>query len=101
MPFLVDSVLGELAERAVDVRFLVHPVFAVERDQAGRLVALKGARKGDSHRESFIHVHVADADNEEERTDSWPRYRKCWPTCGSRCRIGGRCWRAPAKSPLS
>jgi glutamate dehydrogenase len=69
MPFLVDSVLGELAERTVDVRFLVHPVFAVERDQAGRLVALKGARKGDSHRESFIHVHVADADNEKERTD--------------------------------
>src|SRR5262249_38862648 len=32
MPFLVDSVLGELNERGVDIRFLVHPVFAVERD---------------------------------------------------------------------
>jgi glutamate dehydrogenase len=40
MPFLVDSVLGELAERAVDIRLLVHPVFTVERDQAGRLIAL-------------------------------------------------------------
>jgi glutamate dehydrogenase len=68
MPFLVDSVLGELAEHAVDIRLLVHPVFTVERDQAGRLVSLKGARKGDGHRESFIHVHVADADDEKERT---------------------------------
>jgi glutamate dehydrogenase len=68
MPFLVDSVLGELTERAVDIRLMVHPVFTVERDQAGRLVALRGARKGDGHRESFIHVHVADADDEKERT---------------------------------
>ena len=68
MPFLVDSVLGELAEHAVDIRLLVHPVFTVERDRAGRLVSLKGARKGDDHRESFIHVHVADADDEKERT---------------------------------
>src|SRR5215470_14211044 len=68
MPFLVDSVLGELAERAVDIRLLVHPVFAVERDQAGRLVALRSARKGDGHRESFIHIHVADDDDEKERT---------------------------------
>src|SRR5262249_27384759 len=68
MPFLVDSVLGELAEHAVDIRLLVHPVLTVERDRAGRLVSLKGARKGDDHRESFIHVHVADADDEKERT---------------------------------
>ena len=39
MPFLVDSVLGELGERAADIRLLVHPVFSVERDQAGRLIA--------------------------------------------------------------
>ncbi len=44
MPFLVDSVLGELAERGVDVRFVVHPVFTVERDAAGRLTAFKGTR---------------------------------------------------------
>src|SRR6185437_10841621 len=68
MPFLVDSVLGELAEHAVDIRLLVHPVFSVERDQAGRLTTLKGARKADGHRESFIHIHVAGADDEKERT---------------------------------
>ncbi len=58
MPFLVDSVLGEFAERGAAVRLLVHPVFSLERDAAGKLVAFNGLRKGDGHRESFIHVHV-------------------------------------------
>src|SRR5262245_4115761 len=69
MPFLVDSVLGELSERAADIRLLVHPVFSVERDQAGRLRRFQGLRKGDGHRESFIHIHVAGADDEKERAD--------------------------------
>jgi glutamate dehydrogenase len=69
MPFLVDSVLGELGERGADIRLLVHPVFSVERDQAGRLIAFKGMRKGDGHRESFIHIHVAGVDDEKERAD--------------------------------
>src|ERR1700733_2317298 len=30
MPFLLDSVLGELGERGLDIRLLVHPVFSVE-----------------------------------------------------------------------
>src|ERR1700741_3153496 len=44
MPFLVDSVLAELAERGLDVRFVVHPVLTVVRDDAGRLIAVKDAR---------------------------------------------------------
>ena len=43
MPFLVDSVLAELAELGVDVRFVVHPIFTVERDQAGRLAGPQDA----------------------------------------------------------
>src|SRR5262249_11871687 len=39
MPFLVDSVMGELAERRLDVRLVAHPMFAVKRDN-GKLVAL-------------------------------------------------------------
>jgi NAD-specific glutamate dehydrogenase len=65
MPFLVDSVLGELGERAADIRLLVHPVFSVERDQAGRLIAFKGMRKGDGHRESFIHIQVVREDDKK------------------------------------
>ncbi len=69
MPFLVDSVLGELSERALDIRLLVHPVFTVERDEAGRLTAFRGTRKGEGRRESFIHVHIAGIEGEVERAD--------------------------------
>jgi glutamate dehydrogenase len=67
MPFLVDSVLGELAERGLDIALLVHPVFTVERDEAGRLIAFKGTRKGEGRRESFIHLHFDDALLDEAR----------------------------------
>ena len=58
MPFLVDSVVGELHERGLDISLLVHPVFSVERDEAGNLIGFEGARKGDGRRESFIHIHI-------------------------------------------
>ena len=60
MPFLVDSVLGELTERGMGIRLIVHPVFAVERDAAGQLAAIGGAsaKAAGGLRESFIHVHV-------------------------------------------
>ncbi len=60
MPFLVDSVLGELTERGVGIRLIVHPVFAVERDAAGQLAAIGGAsaKAAGGLRESFIHIHV-------------------------------------------
>ena len=33
MPFLVDSVMGELAERRLEVRLVAHPVLGVARDR--------------------------------------------------------------------
>src|SRR5262249_57466569 len=39
MPFLVDSVMGELAERRLDVRLVAHPMFGAKRD-SGKLVPL-------------------------------------------------------------
>ena len=56
MPFLVDSVMGELAERKLDLRLVAHPVFGVRREN-GKLTA-PGAPE-DAARESFIHVHAA------------------------------------------
>src|SRR5712671_7852033 len=53
MPFLVDSVMAELAERGVDVRFVVHPVFAVARDPDGRLLEFKSKPVSGGLRESF------------------------------------------------
>src|ERR1700684_292151 len=56
MPFLLDSVVGELHQRGLGIRLLVHPVFTVERDAAGKLVAFKSVAKGEGLRESFIHI---------------------------------------------
>jgi glutamate dehydrogenase len=69
MPFLVDSVLGELSERGLDIRLLVHPVFTVERNEAGHLVAFRGVRKGEGRRESFIHIHVGGVEDAAQRAD--------------------------------
>jgi glutamate dehydrogenase len=63
MPFLVDSVLGELNERGLDIRLVAHPVFTVKRNAAGALTALKGPRQTGGARESFIHIHVAGKDD--------------------------------------
>src|ERR1700691_5227217 len=54
MPFLLDSVLGELNQRGLEARLLVHPVFSVERDATGVLTAFNGAAKDQGQRESFI-----------------------------------------------
>jgi glutamate dehydrogenase len=57
MPFLLDSVMGELAERRLDVRLVVHPVFGVRRQQ-GKLVAIGATSDADTMSESFIHIHI-------------------------------------------
>src|SRR5215472_1919615 len=64
MPFLVDSVMAELADHGVEGRLVVHPVFAVARDAQGRLTDVKGL---DIKKESFIHIHAARIDEEGER----------------------------------
>ena len=57
MPFLVDSVMGELAERRLTVQLVAHPVFGVQRDGA-KLLALGAADAAGNARESFIHIHL-------------------------------------------
>jgi len=69
MPFLVDSVVGELNQRGLDIRLFVHPVFAVERNPAGKLVNFKGARSVGGLRESFIHIHIEGVDDAAQRAE--------------------------------
>src|SRR5215475_3603029 len=70
MPFLVDSVLAELAERGIDIHFVVHPVLSVVRDGAGRLTAFKGAKPvPGALRESIIYVHVERIDDQARRAE--------------------------------
>jgi glutamate dehydrogenase len=69
MPFLVDSVVGELTERGLDVLLLVHPVFLAERDEMGTLVGFQDTRHGEGRRESFIHVHIDGLHDEAAMAD--------------------------------
>ncbi|WP_091735969.1 NAD-glutamate dehydrogenase [Phenylobacterium immobile] len=49
-PFLVDSVMGEIADQGLSVRAMVHPIVDIARDSAG----VRG--EGQPRRESMIHV---------------------------------------------
>ena len=70
MPFLVDSVLAELAERGIEVRFVVHPVLTVVRDAAGRLTAFKGVKPAaGALRESVIYIHLERIDEDARRAE--------------------------------
>jgi glutamate dehydrogenase len=68
MPFLFDSVMGELAERRLNVQLVTHPVFGVKRD-GGKLVALGAADAAGNARESFIHLHLEPIADETVRAD--------------------------------
>jgi glutamate dehydrogenase len=50
-PFLVDSIMGEIAEQGLSVRALFHPIVEVQRDRAGLRAAT-----GTTRRESMIQV---------------------------------------------
>jgi len=67
MPFLVDSVVGELNGRGLEIRSFAHPVFVVRRDAAGRLIEFEPSPGADSRRESFIHFHLEEVDDPAER----------------------------------
>jgi len=68
MPFLVDSVMGELAERRIDVRLVAHPVFSVRRE-GGKLVELGPSGASGGPRESFIYVHAEPIADEQARAE--------------------------------
>ncbi len=61
MPFLVDSVMGEVQARGASVRLVSHPIFKAARDTAGRLTSIAGPGDqnwADGHQESLIVVHL-------------------------------------------
>src|ERR1035437_245614 len=68
MPFLVDSVMGEIGESRLNVQLVAHPVFGVRRDGA-KLVALGAADAAASARERFIHIHLEPIADEAARAD--------------------------------
>ena len=61
MPFLVDSVLGELQARGLAVRLLLHPILRTKRDAGGHLLACASAgdaRLRDGRAESYIAIEI-------------------------------------------
>ena len=61
MPFLVDSVLGEVGARGLPISLLQHPIFKTRRDRSGRLTSIEGpgdSAWGDGHQESYIAIHL-------------------------------------------
>ena len=59
MPFLLDSVMGEITAMGLAVRLVAHPILSAERDKAGKLQAPPSeARRNNGLRESFIRIHV-------------------------------------------
>ncbi len=68
MPFLVNSVMGEIGERRLNVQLVAHPVFGVRRDGA-KLVALGAPIAAGGARESFIHIHLEPIADEAARAD--------------------------------
>jgi glutamate dehydrogenase len=53
MPFIVDSIVGELVRRGLTVHLSLHPVMMVNRDKHGILTGLSG---DGAEQESLIHV---------------------------------------------
>ncbi|HXK53283.1 MAG TPA: NAD-glutamate dehydrogenase, partial [Hyphomicrobiales bacterium] len=74
MPFLVDSVMGELQDRGLDVHLVLHPVLALSRDEEGRLAgpvrrAVRGQEVRDGLKESLIHIHVDRIEQDAARNE--------------------------------
>ncbi len=61
MPFLVDSVMGEIQARGLPVKLVVHPIYKTSRTPAGRLISILGAADqhwADGRQESLIAVYL-------------------------------------------
>jgi glutamate dehydrogenase len=59
MPFLVDSTSAEIARQGLTMHLIVHPIFAVQRDATGALVAIQPrADAPDAPHESWMHIEI-------------------------------------------
>ncbi len=68
MPFLFDSVLGEISERGQEPTLVLHPIFFVRHDKKGvsEIVRDSAARTArDTNAVSLIHVHLPRMSPEE------------------------------------
>ena len=69
MPFLVNSVMGEIADRRLDVRLVSHPVLGVGRDGDAMVDARRRRHRRQRARE--LHSHSCRADRLPRRAPLW------------------------------
>ncbi len=58
MPFLADSISGELQRRGFTVHMSIHPVLRIARSASGKLLGLADDGAGDVTAESFVHMQI-------------------------------------------
>ena len=60
MPFLVDSVSAELTRRDIPIHLVIHPICKVQRNGAGKIVAIpeRGHVDVEARAESFMHFQI-------------------------------------------
>ncbi len=68
MPFLFDSVLGEVADAAGEPTLVAHPVIAVRHDRNGVREILTDGARDDAARLSVIHIHVGALTQDQAKT---------------------------------
>ena len=65
MPFLFDSVMGEIAEGGAEPLFVTHPVMVVSHGEEGANLIARDSAHPQGDRLSIIHVHVPPMTSEE------------------------------------
>lgn len=68
MPFLVDSVSMEITRQGLGLHLIIHPIYAVERDDKGVLKAIRPRREApELPRESWMYIEVDRLVDAEQR----------------------------------
>ena len=62
MPFLVDSVAGAIEAAGLQIDYVIHPILALRRDDAGLLIATGASAGAGAARESLIYIEMERAD---------------------------------------
>jgi glutamate dehydrogenase len=57
-PFVVDTIREFLHSEDLSIEIYIYPVLAVDRDEEGRILALRPSREGGDRRESIVHCEI-------------------------------------------
>ncbi len=89
MPFLVDSVVMELARQQRDVHLVIHPQFDVTRDVTGRLETIASPDNESARAARGRRARVVDARRDQPDRARRGRRRRSPSTCSGCCVTSG------------